>query len=88
MQIQHGNVCRPSEKRQPDRDLENEVRGSGVGAGYIVEEAMAKTQYDNDVTALLVIDPYNDFIPKVARSGRASKLLRKPIAPSPICMKF
>jgi ureidoacrylate peracid hydrolase len=38
------------------------VRGSGVDASYIVEEAMAKTQYDKEVTALLVIDPYNDFI--------------------------
>jgi hypothetical protein len=27
------------------------------------------TQYKKDITGLVVIDPYNDFIPKAASSG-------------------
>jgi ureidoacrylate peracid hydrolase len=32
---------------------------------------MAKLTYDKEITALLVIDPYNDFISEGARYGTA-----------------
>jgi len=32
---------------------------------------MAKVTYDREITALLVIDPYNDFIPREVKSGIA-----------------
>ena len=40
--------------------------------------------YDKTSTALLVIDPYNDFISEAAKSGLASKLLPKPTTASRI----
>jgi hypothetical protein len=38
---------------------------------------MAKVTYDRDITALLVIDPYNDFIRREARYGIASRRCRR-----------
>ena len=40
------------------------------------ETAMNTPTYDKCISALLVVDPYNDFI-SAARSGPASKLLLK-----------
>jgi hypothetical protein len=44
--------------------------------------------YDKDVTALLVVDPYNDFISEAARSGLASRLWPKLTTASATCWRF
>jgi hypothetical protein len=49
---------------------------------------MATITHENQLAALLVVDPYNDFISEGARSGPGSKLLPKPTTASPICWKF
>jgi ureidoacrylate peracid hydrolase len=37
---------------------------------------MARHTYNKEITALLVIDPYNDFIPRQARYGQHSSCCR------------
>ena len=47
-----------------------------------------KLTYDKEITALLVVDPYNDFISEGARYGTASRALPKRKTVFPICCKF
>jgi hypothetical protein len=40
---------------------------------------MTINRYNKDITALLVVDPYNDFISEAAKSGLESRpLCRRP----------
>jgi hypothetical protein len=41
--------------------------------------------YDQSINALLVVDPYNDFIPRAARSGLESGLSLKQTTAFPTC---
>jgi hypothetical protein len=48
---------------------------------------MPQVPYDKQITALLVIDPFNDFIPRAERSGIASRPLQRQMSAFPICWK-
>jgi hypothetical protein len=49
---------------------------------------MAKVTYEKEITALLVIDPYNDFISREARYGITFVLLQKRMTAFLICCRF
>ena len=48
---------------------------------------MARDTYDREITALLVIDSYNDFISQGASYGTAFGLLQKRITAFLICCR-
>jgi len=50
-----------------------------------VEGIMEKVTYDKDITALLVIDAYNDFISEGGKIWHRLKAVAEAKAVSPIC---
>ena len=48
---------------------------------------MAPVVYDKELTALIVIDPYNDFISEGGKLGTAFGLLQKQMIVFLICCK-
>ncbi len=48
---------------------------------------MATVTYDKEITGLLVVDPYNDFIPREASYGTALGVLRKRMTALLICCR-
>ena len=48
---------------------------------------MATHTYDNEITALLVVDPYNDSFPREAKYGTAFGLLQKRMTAFLICCR-
>ncbi len=49
---------------------------------------MSQVSYDKQITALLVIDPYNDFISDGGKVWDRLKAVAEATAVSPICCKF
>lgn len=49
---------------------------------------MPNLKFDKEITALLVIDPYNDFISEGGKVGIASRLSQKQMVVFPICCRF
>jgi hypothetical protein len=49
---------------------------------------MATLTYEKSITALIVVDPYNDFISEEARHGTAFGALQKPMTAFLICYRF
>ena len=89
-----GVVKRPRERENSGyREIQKPPSRYGIidllelNALFVGGERMAPVAYDKELTALIVIDPYNDFISEGGKLGTAFGLLQKQMIVFLICCK-